>query len=115
MEKDKFDFKMIDIEQKAFELSMLMSLFAAEIIETFNGSVDIDFCIGHYIDNNYVSLNIERVLYNDDSIALISPALDSPILWDDLSISAKDIVINELHHKYKSKKLYEQISDNEKH
>jgi hypothetical protein len=31
-------------------------------------------------------------------------------MWDELNIAAKEIVIAELHHKYKSLKLYNNLT-----
>ncbi len=66
MEKDKFDMKIIDIEQKSFEIAVLMSGFALEILGIFeNMSVALDAEIPYYDnENGYITLEIERVYFD---------------------------------------------------
>ncbi len=115
MEKDRFDLKMIDIEQKSFELGMLMSVFVFEILETFeNSSADIAAYINIYAqDGNSLPLEMEKITLNRETGEIIlNCAEGKPVLWDDLDLVAKEIVMNELHHRYKADRLYRGLSDN---
>lgn len=115
MEKDRFDHKMIDIEQKTFELGMLMSVFAFEILETFeSGSADINASVNVVnAEGVTVQMESERVTLNRETgeISLECPDAENRLLWDDLDLSSKNAVINELHFRYKADRLYHGLSD----
>lgn len=115
MEKDRFDHKMIDIEQKSFELAMLMSVFAFEILETFeNATAEINTVI-NFINGEGFSVQVETevaVLNRDTGeITIGCMEADNMLSWDDLDISAKNAIINELHFRYKADRLYRGLSD----
>jgi len=115
MDKDRFDHKMIDIEQKSFELGMLMSVFAFEILETFqNGSAEVSAFINIInADGAAVQLETEAISLNRDTGVISIGCIDREdgILWDDLDLSAKNIIINELHFRYKADRLFSGLSD----
>lgn len=115
MEKDRFDHKMIDIEQKTFELGMLMSVFAFEILETFDGNfAEINTEINYTdMEGSSLRLETESVVLNRDTgeISVNCTGVEKSLIWDDLDLTAKIIIINELHYRYKSEKLYKGFSD----
>jgi hypothetical protein len=115
MEKDRFDDKMIDIEQKSYELGMLMSVFAFEILETFeSGSADIAASVNVVnVDGVTVQVESEKVILNRDTgeISVVCSDMENRLLWDDLDLSAKNAIINELHFRYKADRLYKGLSD----
>jgi len=114
MEKDKFDNKMIDIESKSFEVNMMMSGFVFEILETFDERKSDIYCEIPYFDLNYGYKTIitESIFIDiENGIVLISAEeIKTPVMWDELNIAAKEIIIAELHHKYKSSKLYNNLT-----
>ena len=114
MEKDKFDNKMVDIESKSFEVSMLMSGFVLEILEGFNGMKSEIFCELPYCDpgSGYKTIITESISLDiETGIVLIETVgVQTPVMWDELNIAAKEIIIAELHHKYKAAKLYENLT-----
>ncbi len=116
MEKDRFDHKMIDIEQKSFELGMLMSVFAFEILETFeNGSAEVNALINFVnAEGTAARLETERIVLNRDTGEITIECMDteSRLLWDDLDLSSKNTIINELHFRYKADRLFSGLSDN---
>jgi len=115
MDKDRFDHKMIDIEQKSFELSMLMSVFAFEILETFeNSSAGITAVINiTNAEGVFVTLETLRVILNRDTGEILIECADTDeiLSWDDLDLAAKNTIINELHFRYKSEMLFSGLSD----
>ncbi len=115
MEKDRFDHKMIDIEQKTFELGMLMSVFAFEILETFEGNTaEVNAAINYTdYEGSALRLETESVVLNRDTgeISVNCIEIKDPVMWDDLDVSAKIIIINELHYRYKAEKLYNRFTD----
>lgn len=115
MEKDRFDHKMIDIEQKSFELGMLMSVFAFEILDTFeNGIADVNASINVLnADGAAVMMESERVLLNRETgeITIECTGNENLLLWDDLDLSAKNTIINELHFRYKADRIFSGLSD----
>jgi len=114
MEKDKFDIKIIDIEEKSFQLGMLMSVFVFEILETFeNNSADITAFVSYNNpEGGYESVTAERITLDKETgeIALFCAGIERPIFWDEFDLTAKDIIINELHHLYKSEKIFTDLS-----
>lgn len=115
MEKDRFDHKMIDIEQKSFELGMLMSVFAFEILETFaDKSVEINAAFNFVdADGASIQLETERISLNGETGEIKIDCIDekSSLMWDDLDLSAKNTIINELHFRYKADRLFSGLSD----
>lgn len=115
MDKDRFDHKMIDIEQKSFELGMLMSVFAFEILETFeNGRADVSAYINIINEDGLVvQLETEEVSLNRDTGVILIKCInrEEGLSWDDLDLSAKNTVINELHFRYKSDNIFNGLSD----
>lgn len=115
MEKDRFDHKMIDIEQKSFELGMLMSVFAFEMLETFSGnSADITATINFVTgEGNPLQLETERIALDRETgdITIYCMGDANRLLWDDLDLSAKNTIINELHFRYKADRLFSGLSD----
>jgi hypothetical protein len=114
MEKDKFDLKMIDIEAKSFEVNMQISGFAYEILAEFSDHkiwIEVEL---PYFDSarGYINVNTRSVYYNKDDglIYIEAEELQNPASWDDFNIAAKEIIINELHHKYKAEKLFKSLS-----
>ncbi len=117
MEKDKFDNKMVDIESKSFEVSMLMSGFVFEILETFEDLKSELYCELPYYDpaSGYKTILAEFIYLEADTGVLLITAQDvkTPVMWDELNIAAKEIVIAELHHKYKALKIYNNLTTKE--
>ncbi len=114
MDKDKFDIKMIDIESKSYEVSMLMSGFVFEILEDFDGMKCEIYCELPYFDPatgykaitaEYISLDIEN-----GTLLISAQGMKDSVMWDELNIAAKEIIIAELHHKYKAAKLYDNLT-----
>lgn len=115
MEKDRFDHKMIDIEQKSFELGMLMSVFAFEILETFSSkSAEINATINMVTaEGNTLQLETESITLNRETGEITIDCIDGEnhLMWDDLDLSAKNIIVNELHFRYKADRLFSGLSD----
>lgn len=114
MDKDKFDKKMIDIESKSFEVSILMSGFVFEILEDFDEMKCEIFCELPYFDPTegykaitaeFISLDVEN-----GTLFITAQGMKTPVMWDELNIAAKEIIIAELHHKYKAAKLYDNLT-----
>lgn len=114
MEKDKFDKKMIDIESKSFEVNMLMSGFVLEIIAGFDQMKSEIYAELPYFDPNsgYKTVIAESVYLDVESgvILITASGMKNPVMWDELNVAAKEIIIAELHHKYKASKLYENLT-----
>lgn len=114
MERDKFDSKVIEIESKSFEINMLMTGFVLEILGSFSGMrSEVQAELPFYDpDGGYFSLNTKTVFYNtgDGMITVEANELQTPVIWDDLNITAKEILINELLHKYRSVKILQNLS-----
>lgn len=114
MEKDKFDVKKIYIEQKIFEAGMMMSNFVVELLETFpemKCAIEVQVSYNDY-EKGYVAVDAESVFFNAET-ELINIGLrdiEAPVLWDDLDLSARDIILNEIHHKYKSDLIYKNLT-----
>jgi len=113
MEKDKFDKKMIEIESKSFEVSMLMSGFVFEILENFEEMKSEIYCEIPYFDPSagYKTITAESIFLDiENGIVLIAASgIQTPVMWDELNIAAKEIIIAELHHKHKAAKLYDNL------
>lgn len=114
MEKDKFDNKMVEIESKSFEISMLMSGFVFEILENFDDFKSELYCELPYYDpgTGYKTVVAELIYLEPETGVLLITAegVKTPVMWDELNIAAKEIVIAELHHKYKASKLYNNLT-----
>jgi hypothetical protein len=114
MEKDKFDNKMVEIESKSFEISMLMSGFVFEILKNFEEFKSELYCELPYYDlaSGYKTVVAEFIYLDEESGVLLITAdgIKTPVMWDELNIAAKEIVIAELHHKYKAVKLYNNLT-----
>ena len=114
MEKDKFDIRMIEIESKSFEIAMLMSGFVLDILENFDGmKTDVQAELPYFDPHTgYRSLTLKSVFFNPVSnlINIETEELQTSVIWDDLNVAAKEIIINELHHKYKSVIIYQSFS-----
>ncbi len=117
MEKDKFDKKMIDIESKSFEVNMLMSGFVLEIIENFDGRKGEIYAEFPYFDpdSGYRTAVAESVYLDEENgVILVGAAnMKNPVMWDELNVAAKEIIIAELHHKYKSSIIYRNLTPKE--
>jgi len=114
MEKDRFDVKAVNIGQKTFELGIMMSGFVLEILGTFdNMRADLNAQIPYYdYEKGYLGVNVISV-YIDMETELINlqcENMENHLLWDDLDFSAKEIILNELHHIYKAGILYKNLS-----
>jgi len=114
MEKDKFDKKMVDIESKSFEVSMLMSGFVFEILENFEDLKSEIYCELPYYDpaSGYKTVVAEYIYLDAESgvVLIDAEGIKTPVMWDELNIAAKEIIIAELHHKYKASKLYDNLT-----
>lgn len=114
MEKDRFDVKAVNIGQKTFELGIMMSGFVLEILGTFTdmrAELNVQIPYNDY-EKGYLGVNIASV-YIDMETELINlqcENMENPLLWDDLDLSAKEIILNELHHCYKAEILYKNLS-----
>ena len=115
MEKDKFDDMIVEIESKSSEIAMLMSCFVLEILETYSEMKTDVHAEFPFFDPEagYRSINSRSVFFDPCSSRIIieTDELLTPVMWDDLSAAAKEIIINELHHKHKSSKIYRSFSD----
>lgn len=114
MDKDKFDNKMIDIESKSFEVNMLMAGFVFEILENFNEMKSELYCELPYYDPNsgYKTIITESISVDiENGIILVeAQGMKTSVMWDELNMAAKEIIIAELHHKYKASILYENLN-----
>lgn len=114
MEKDKFDEKMIEIESRSYEISMLMSGFVFEILECFDGMKSEIYCEIPYDDlsSGYRTVTVESVSIDiENGVVMVeAEGIKPAIIWDELNIAAREIIIAELHHKYKASKLYENLN-----
>lgn len=114
MDKDKFDNKMIDIESKSFEVNMLMAGFVFEILESFNEMKSEIYCELPYYDPNsgYKAIIAESISLDvENGIILVeAQGMKTSVMWDELNMAAKEIIIAELHHKYKASILYENLN-----
>lgn len=114
MEKDRFDVKAVNIGHKTFEIGLMMSGFVIEILGTFaemKADINVQIPYNDY-EKGYVGINVITV-YIDVETELINlqcDNMDNPLLWDELDFSAKEIILNELHHSYKSAILYKNLS-----
>jgi len=117
MEKDKFDQKMIEIESKSYEVNMLMSGFVLEILEGFNEMKSEIYAELPYFDpdSGYKTAVAESIYLDSENgiILITAPGIKGPIMWDEINIAAKEIIIAELHHKYKASRLYENLTQKE--
>jgi len=113
MEKDSFDKKMIEIESKSFEVNMLMSGFVFEILESFNEMKCELYTELPYFDPSagYKTIFTESMSVDIESgiILINAKGIKNPVMWDELNIAAKEIIISELHHKYKASKVYDNL------
>jgi len=114
MGKDKFDQKMIDIESKSFEVNMLMSGFVCEMLENLVDMKSEIYCELPYFDPNigYKTIIAESITLDLENgiVHITAQGMNTPVMWDELNIAAKEIIITELHHKYKATKLYENLT-----
>ena len=117
MDKDKFDNKMIDIESKSFEVNMLMSGFVFEILESFNETKSEIYCELPYYDPGagYKTIIAESISIDIENgiVLLEAQGMNTSVMWDELNMAAKEIIIAELHHKYKASKLYNDLNTKE--
>ncbi len=115
MDKDKFDDKLIKIESKSFEVNMLMAEFVFELLKTFDNKISEIYCELPYYDpdKGYKTLLADAVSLDIESgqIFIFSEMINTAFMWDDLNISAKEIIITELHLKYKSLKLFDNLTE----
>lgn len=114
MGKDNFDQKMIEIESRSYEVSMMMAGFVFEILETFSGLKCDIYCEIPYLDimAGYKSVAADSISVDPENgiISLTADGVSGPVMWDELNIAAKEIIISELHHKYKSLQLYKNMT-----
>lgn len=118
MEKDKFDVKIVYIGQKIFETGIMMSGFVAELLETFPDmrcAIEIQIPYNDY-EKGYVAIEVESVFFDMETefININCRDIETPFLWDDLDFSAREIILNEIHHKYKSAILYQHLTSDPK-
>lgn len=117
MEKDKFDVKIVYIGQKIFETGIMMSGFVVELLETFpemKCAIEIQISYNDY-EKGYVAIDAESVFFDLETelIYINFRNIESPVLWDDLDFSAREIILNEIHHKYKSDLIYKNLTSSD--
>ena len=114
MEKDKFDDRVVAIEQKLFETGIMMSGFVMEILKFFpdmRSEIYVQIPYNDY-EKGFTGINVTSIYIDSetDLIALTCENRGTPLAWDELDLTARDILLNELHHAYKSEKIYKDLS-----
>ncbi|MFA5519115.1 MAG: hypothetical protein WDA74_07670 [Spirochaetota bacterium] len=117
MGKDRFDVKKIYIEQKIFEAGIMMSGFVVELLETFpemKCAIEVQVSYNDY-EKGYVIADAESVFFDSETrlINIGFRDIEAPVLWDDLDFSARDIILNEIHHRYKSDLIYKNLTSSD--
>ncbi len=114
MEWDKFDEMAVDIERRTFEVNMAIVNFASELLKTFpdnKAELNMEFISGSFgAKNNVVLVNAIWLDSRDELIYIDAENLNDPILWDDLSLSNRDILVNEIYGQYRANLLYKELS-----
>jgi len=117
MEKDKFDDMIVEIENKTFEINMMISAFAAEMLAYFEDlKIDVNAEIVYdYDGTDPQRIFVETVYYNpEDELIYIKPENDEKVIcWDDLDLSTRDLLINEMHCRYKSDLLFRKMNSSD--
>lgn len=117
MEEDRFDRKIIDIESMSFELNMLLAGFVFDILHCFDGYKTDISCEIPYLDpvSGLCIVTVNSLHLDNDRgvIDVIADSYSEPLMWDELSISARESVVVELNHKYKSLKLLNNLKAGE--
>ncbi len=119
MDKDRFDILMIEFERKQFELNMEMALFVSDILQTFKNNCTEVGCVIAFCNaqGEYSILEAAKIFFNRETceIEVYARGNDKPFFWDELDFSSKYIIMNEIHHRYKSNKIYTGLSDKGMH
>ncbi len=117
MDEDRFDRKIIDIESRSFELSMLMAGFVFDILHQFNGFKATISCEIPYCDQNHglriITVNSLSLDNENGTINIGAEGVEQSLPWDDLNLAARESIITEINHVYKSIKLLENFSSKE--
>ncbi len=114
MGQDKFDEMIVEIERKTFEINMSIANFASKILRTFpewKAQVDVKIVSEDFDwENNELFVKSVWLDGEDELIYLDSEKDHDPIIWDDLSLSTRDMLMNEIYGRYKSNLLYADLS-----
>lgn len=117
MDEDRFDRKMIDIESRSYEVSMLIAGFVFEILETFDEMQSDICCEIPYCDpvSGYKTVTAEFIKLDAENgiVSINVSGRKDSVMWDDLDMAAKEILMTELHHKRKSLNLYKNYNAKE--
>ncbi len=117
MEKDRFDDMIVEIENKTFEINMMISAFAAEMLTHFEDlKIDVNAEIVYDFDGGDPKrIFIDTVFFNpEDELIYIKPEGEAGVIcWDDLDLSTRDLLINEMHCRYKSDLLFKKMNSSD--
>lgn len=118
MEKDRFDEKIILLEHKIFEAGIAMSDIVLELLASFPDmgcEIEVQVPYNDY-EKGLVSVDLEYVFFDAETglVNIKCCNADKPCQWDDFDFSSKEIIMHEIHHRYKSGIMFRKLSSPDK-
>ena len=107
----------IEIDTLSFDLRMLLARYVAERLSAMEGrSLDAALTLPVYESDNCHTLSAVGISLEEDTSTIVIQLTEGDhIFWDDLSIGAQDVVVQEIHHQYIASRLMGQRDEIEKH
>ena len=114
-EKIDFDELIVDIETRTYDLQVRIAAYVTRMLRINEGLTELDLCIPFIFDETCEMYRaVEISLEADSEVILVKVSgREDSIEWDDLDLSAQDMIVNFLHMKYTSEKIYRELSSHE--
>ncbi len=116
IEKDKYDEMMVQIENRIFDVQILLCRFITAIMEELNVTeYELDGSFPFIRDDGSLVICTEKIIYDNETedLMIISKNYQKKINWTELDISILHQIANEIHMKYVSDRILKELSSKE--
>ncbi len=107
-ERDRFDDMIVEIDTRLFEIQIMLSHFAMELLEESpDCTIEGDFSLPLQGDSGIDVFRVVKVAIekNEDAALIISGGSGEKMTWNDLDVAAQYLLANSLHRIYVSRRF----------
>ena len=109
---NKYDKIMTEAGFHLFEAEMLLDTFIKDVInENDEKCLNFEIVIPNQKNGGYSNLTINRIFQNHENscIEILVHEFDNAICWDELNVTAKNLIANYIHLNLLSDEIYDNL------
>ena len=110
---ERFNDMLVDIDVSLFDLQRKLALFIGELLDDLKAvRAEVDLAISHQDGDECRLLHCSNIYYDAESevFMLIVTGRDEPLPWDEISIAAQYLIVQQLFIRHAADSRYDNLT-----